>query len=232
MDKIVERFNIFDTFTMLIPGIGITSLFYISLSFEYDFLWLNMGNEKYLFYLIFSYFCGIIYQEFGTICDRKFLYEILYKGNPREIVFLKNGHQTILNEDLFFNNALILRDYIIKKFNIQISRNMTDNEEKELNSIIFGYCLNMAEDNNLAWKSEKMSVLSEMSRSLFWGCISTIILNFYMLLIYQFYYKFYFIEILLLIFASYIFFKRKERYERYRIRILLRTLLLNINTEN
>lgn len=232
MDKFTEKFNTFDIFTMLIPGIGISSLFYISLSFNYYNLWSKIGNEKYLVFIIFSYFCGILYQELGTIFDKKFLYKILYKGNPKEIFLLENGHDIILNEELFFKNALKIKDYIITNLHIQINSNMTEKEEKELNSLIFGYCLNLSEINNLTGKSEKMIILSEMSRSLFWGCLSTIILNIFMIFICPSYYAFYCIEIIFLIIASYIFIQRKKRYEKYRIRILLRTLLLHIYRNN
>ncbi len=228
MDKFAEKFNTFDIFTMLIPGICISSLFCISLSFNYYSLWIKMGNEKYLIFIIFSYFCGIIYQELGTMFDKKFLYKILYKGNPREIFLLENGHDTILNEELFFRSALKIKEYIITNLHIQINSNMTENEEKDLNSLIFGYCLNLSEINNLTGKSEKMIMLSEMSRSLFWGCISTIILNIFMIIICPSFCIFYCVEIFFLFIASYIFIQRKKRYEKYRIRILLRTLLLHI----
>lgn len=232
MDRIIEKFNIFDIFTLLIPGIGISSLFGISLSTQYYDLWLKIGKEKYFFFIIFSYFCGIIYQEFGTLCDKKFLYEILYKGNPREIFLLQNGHNAILDEELFFEETLFIKKHIIDNLNIQINENMTEKEEKELNSLIFGFCLDISERNNLTGKSEKMIIISEMSRSLFWGCISTIILNLYMIFKYSLYYNFYFVEILFLIFISYIFIKRKKRYERYRIRILLRSFYLHIKISN
>lgn len=232
MDKFAEKFNTFDLFTMLIPGIGISSLFCTSLSFKYYNLWVKMGSEKYFIFLIFSYFCGIIFQEFGTICDKKFLYNILYGGNPREIFLLENGHKKILNEELFFKSALHMKNYVINELHMHISNNMTEEEEKDLNSLIFGYCLNLSENKNLTRKSEKMIVLSEMSRSLFWGCISTIILNLYLIFNFSLYNKFYCIEICFLIIASYIFLQRKKRYERYRIRILLRTLLLHINIDN
>lgn len=232
MDKFTEKFNTFDIFTMLIPGIGITSLFCISLSFKYYDLWLKIGNEKYIIFVILSYFCGILYQELGTIFDKIFLYKILYKGNPREIFLLENGHNIILNEELFFKSALKIKDYIISNLHIQINNNMTEKEEKELNSLIFGYCLNLSEINNLTGKSEKMIIISEMSRSLFWGNISTILLNIFMIFICPSYYIFYCVEITFLIIASYIFIQRKKRYERYRIRILLRTLLLHLYRDN
>lgn len=231
MDKMVEKFNIFDIFTMLIPGIGITSLFCISLSFQYYDLWLKIGNEKYIIFVIFSYFCGVIFQEFGTICDKKFLYNISFKGNPREICFLQKGHETIFNEELFYKEALSIKKFIIAKLHIEENSNLDEKEEKELNAIIYGFCLNLSEVKNISGKAEKMIVLSEMSRSLFWGCFSTIILNIYMVIkyFYSIYRNFYFIEIVFLVFASYIFYKRKKRYERYRIRILFRELYLHIN---
>ena len=79
MDKFAEKFNTFDIFTMLIPGIYISSLFCISLSFNYYSLWIKMGNEKYLIFIIFSYFCGIIYQELYTIFYIKIFYQTLYQ---------------------------------------------------------------------------------------------------------------------------------------------------------
>lgn len=84
----------------------------------------------------------------------------------------------------------------------------------------------MAETRNLEEKSQKMSIILEMSRSLFWGCVATIILNLFMILIN--YHPLYFVEIIVLIFLSKIFLERKIRYEKYRIRILLRTIYLYI----
>ena len=44
MEKFVEKFNIFDIFTMLLPGIVISCLFSISLSFKYYDTWKNYGK--------------------------------------------------------------------------------------------------------------------------------------------------------------------------------------------
>lgn len=225
-----EKFNTFDIFAMLIPGVGITILFSISLSFKYDNIWSMMGNQKYLVFFIFSYFCGILFQELGTIFDRKFLHKILYGGNPREIFLLKNGHERILNEEPFYIDALRIKAYFVNRLHIQIKNHLTEDKEKDLNALIFGYCLNMSESNNLAAKSEKMIVLSEMSRSLFWGCIFTILLNIYLMLSScPLYNDFYCTEIFILAIAAYIFLQKKKRFEIYRIRILLRTLWLYIN---
>ncbi len=225
MDKIADKFNIFDIFSMLIPGIGISSLFCVSLSFKYYNIWQNMGNEKYIIFLFFSYFCGVIYHEIGTILDRKFLYKIFYGGNPREVFLLENGHEKIMNEDFFYKDALYIKNYFVSKLNLQVPTNMTIPEEKNFNSIIFNYCLNLSEYQKLTEKSEKMIVISEMSRSLFWGCISTILLDIIMIFqVCQCY--FYVVEIFLLFFISFILMQRKIRFEKYRLRILLRTLVL------
>lgn len=225
MDSLVEKFNIFDLFTMLIPGIIISSLWGISFSFQYYDRWVNWGNEKYVIFFVFSYMCGVIFQELGTIADKKFLYNILYGGNPREIFLLKKGHEKFFNEISFYKDALIIKDYFINNLNLKINKNTS---EKDINSLVFGYCLNMMESKKLASKSEKMIVISEMSRSLFWGCISVIIINIFIIFIFSNNYKFYCIEILFMILISLIFLKRKKRYERYRIRILFRTFSLYI----
>lgn len=85
MEKFLEKFNIFDIFTMLVPGIIISCLLGVSLSFEYYNSWEKWGNEKYFIFFVFSYICGILFQEIGTMLDKAFLDFILYGGNPREI---------------------------------------------------------------------------------------------------------------------------------------------------
>lgn len=117
MDSFVDKFNIFDLFTMLIPGIIISSLWGISFSFQYYDRWVNWGNEKYVIFFVFSYMCGVIFQELGTIADKKFLYNILYGGNPREIYLLKKGHEKIFNEEIFYKDALRIKDYFINNLN-------------------------------------------------------------------------------------------------------------------
>lgn len=228
MEKFLEKFNIFDLFTLLIPGIIISILYVISLAFEYCSIWAGWGSEKYVGFFALSFFTGVFFQELGDVFDRKFLHKILYGGNPREIFLLKDGHEKILNEQIFYDEALCIKNYLVKKLNINIHESQSIEEEKNLNALIFGYCLNISENKNLAGKSEKMGVISEMSRSLFWGCISVIILNMYMIFQYSCYFDYYIVEIFLLFLASYFLLHRKKRYEKYRIRILLRSFYLYI----
>lgn len=229
MNSFVEKFNIFDLFTTLIPGIIISALFGISLYSKYDSLWLSLGNEKYVIFFIFSYFCGIIFQEFGTIADHIFLYKILYGGNPREVFLSPNKYKKFFEFYLSYDNALKVRDYFINYFNISDANCL---DQKKLNSFIFTYCLNMSEMKNLTGKIDKMIVISEMSRSLFWGCIFTIILNIYMIFFTQHSCQFHNIEIVILFFLSSILLHRKIRYEKYRLQILFRTFFMYIKQSN
>lgn len=229
MDSFVEKFNIFDLFTTLIPGIIISTLFGISLSFKYYNLWVSLNNEKYIIFFIFSYLCGVIFQELGTMADNTFLYKILYGGKPREIFLLGYRKKAFFNDELSYKDALKVKNYFVNFLSIN---NYHATEKTELNLFIFSYCLNMSEMKKITNKSDKMIVISEMSRSLFWGCIFTIILNIYMIIRYSFFYEFYYVESSILFILSLIFLYRKIRYEKYRLRILLRTFLIHIRQNN
>ena len=172
--------------------------------------------------------CGVIFHELGTIADIKFLYNILYGGKPREIFLLNDKYKKIFNDELSYKDALRIKDYFIDYLYINNIEESNTEQQKELNSLIFAYCLNMSETNNLTRKSDKMIAISEMSRSIFWGCLSTVLLNLYMIFRYSFHYKFYFAEIVVLLILSLIFLFRKTRYEKYRLRILLRIFLIHI----
>lgn len=229
MEKFVDKFNIFDLFTMLIPGIINTTLFVVSLYPIYGKTWSSWGNEKIALFFILSYFCGVIFQEFGTIMDEKFFNKIIYGGNPREIYLIKNKYKKIYKEKLFFNNMLYIKKYFRRA--LSIANNMYANEE-EFNSMVFDYCMNIAEKNKWTTKSEKMTVISEMSRSLFWGCFLTILLNKWLITFCHCSDIYLWVEIPFLFFAAMIFLNRQIRYEKYSMEELLRIIYLHINEEN
>lgn len=231
MDSFVEKFNIFDLFTMLIPGIIISTLLGVSLSFKYHELWNSWGNEKYVIFFILSYLCGVIYQEIGSIVDSIFLSKILYGGKPKEIFLLKDKYEKILKNEILYNDAIQVKNYFLNILDMNNRRNMNIYQKRQLNSEIFSHCLSMSEKNNLTYKADKMLVISEMSRSLFWGCVTTIFLNIHLIFKYSFFYKFYYIEIVFLIILGLIFLHRKVRYEKYRFHILIRAFLLHIKIE-
>ncbi|MCH5271760.1 MAG: hypothetical protein J1E83_13650, partial [Lachnospiraceae bacterium] len=228
MDKFVDKFNIYDLFSMLIPGIGITTLLGITLSFRYYELWKNYGSSKYVVFFILSYFCGVIFHELGAIVNR-LLFKIIYGGKPREICFMdpkpKKRWQLfrviIFDNDEFFGNVKTLYEYICNQYVYISNDNSSKNGEKRcnrndknLNSIVFGYCVNIAENKNIIGKYKNFNVISEMSLSLFIGCFITIIINGIMFIVDPCHYVYYIIIALILIVLAYIFIHRKVRYER------------------
>lgn len=109
MENLFEKFNMFDMFTMLIPGVIISTLSCTSLSFEFYNQWVDWGNEKYIIFFVISYLLGIIFQQMGNIIDEKFLYKIIYGGKPREIFLLKDKYKRILNNEWAYNDALNIK---------------------------------------------------------------------------------------------------------------------------
>lgn len=122
----------------------------------------------------------------------------------------------------------ILKIIVKKYINSEIYENAS---EKEKNALIFEYCLNICEMKGITYKADKMFVISEMSRSIFWGCISTIILNMYLIFVCSYCATFLYYEIPLLVISAIIFFYRKKRYEQYRIRILIRMFLIYVQQQ-
>lgn len=223
MDGIIEKFNIFDLFTMLIPGVIISILFGISLSYEYYEIWNTFGSEKYTVFIIMSYLCGVVMQQIGNVLDEKIMYKHIYGGHPREIILLNSKYNKVLNDELSYNEVLKIKKYIIKKYKMN---NGNIENSKQLNASIFSYCLILVEKNHLTYKSDKMLVISEMSRSLALGCMLTIFLNLVMICKYRYHYEFYIIENMLLLILTNIFFYRKIQYEKYRYNNVLKTFLI------
>lgn len=232
MENLLEKFNIFDLFTMLIPGVIISTLLCISLSFKFYSQWINWGNEKYIVFFVISYLLGIVFQQIGNILDEKHLYKYMYGGSPREVFLLKDKYMRVLNNELAYKDALNIKKYLVDHFDINTKNVKTIEQQKQLNARIFSYCLNIIEVNDLSFKADKMLVVSEMSRSLSLGCIFTISINLLMVLYFHFHYIFYFIESIILLFLSGIFLYRKIQYEKYRYRIILRMFLIYIKDKN
>lgn len=240
MDGFVEKFNIFDLFTMLIPGIIISGLLGITLSFEYYNTWSHLDNEKYAAFFVFSYVCGVVFQELGTMADNLFLNKLLYGGDPKKLFLFPDKYKKVLDSELSYKCALKVREYFIDHLeikedifgkNIDEVENLDHEKQEELASLICNYCIKITEKYNLTSTTDKMLVISEMSRSLFWGCLLTARLNLFMISHYSGARQFYCIEMVILLILSAIFLYRKCRYEKYRLQMLLRTVLLYIKEE-
>ena len=60
MEKLFDKFNVFDIFTMLIPGLITTTLLGISVSGVLGDNWDKLSGEKYFAFVLISYFIGIM----------------------------------------------------------------------------------------------------------------------------------------------------------------------------
>ena len=229
MEKFIEKFNIFDIFTMLIPGLITSCLYGVSLSFRYYHIWKGYGNGKYVLFFAFSYFLGVILQEIGTVLDKKYIWKALYGGEPRQIFLAENLAENIFSNQLECKNALRVEKYLKKYIDPELYRNAN---EKERNSMIFEYCLNICELRGLTFKADKMLVISEMSRSIFWGCVSTIMINLHLISTGSYGSSFLYYESLLLLFVAAIFWGRKKQYEKYRVRILIKVFLIYMEQQS
>lgn len=191
-------------------------------SIDYD-EWRTLGNEKYVLFILISYLLGVVFQEIGTILDNKFLCKLIYGGTPRELLTLQRSSD-ILFEDKIASNDIEKVEQIIQEYYGVSFSSFTD--KKKASSTMFAYCLNISEMQHITEKSDKMGATSEMSRSIFWGCIATIFINIFLIHISDGSNVFLLREIPLLISLAAIFFVRKVRYEKYRIRILIRNFLI------
>lgn len=156
----------------------------------------------------------------------RILDKFLYGGNPKKIFLLDNQNRKfhrIFDNKLMYEDALEISKKLMKHFDIKDKRRLRT--KGQLNNLIFAYCLTFCEMNGLTYKADKMLVVSELSRSLSLGCLATVILNGMVICfcdISEAFSKFLFLEGLGLIVIAIIFMMRKKRYEKYRIRILLR----------
>lgn len=160
--------------------------------------------------------------------DRLLLFPMLYKGRPREIFLMEGKSKKIFENELAFENAKRIKDYIARYVDLD---KVDEKNEGNLNALIYAYCLNISEMKGITGKSDKMFVISEMSRSLFYGCLLTVFVNIAFILLQMGNIIFFYIESVILVGIACLFLDRKRRYERYGIRILIRTFLIHVQEE-
>lgn len=98
---------------MIIPGVIISTLLCILLSFKYYNIWLECGNEKYGIFFIFSYLLGVVLQQIGDVIDEKILYKYKYGGNPRDIFLQRDRYFKIINVDMTYEDILQVKKIIV-----------------------------------------------------------------------------------------------------------------------
>lgn len=220
MDKIFDKFNMFDVFTTLIPGSIILMLWCFISSNGNMLIFGEIFGMKYLSFAIASYFLGLVLQELGCVLDEKVLFKILYGDNPRKIFLTKDLSKRLIRNPV--NHAYIesLRDDVLKK--TKMKESVGKYTEEDVNSFVFSYCMNVLEINGLNNKFDKMLILSELSRSIFWGSAGLFLWMLYKIHFADANICFLYEKMCMLIIICLLFAEKKVRYERYRYTILLR----------
>ena len=91
MERLIEKFNIFDIVAMLIPGL--TFIFCVKLNLIYYLnidLYNIFGVYTLVVLLIFGYDLGFIFQEIGSKIDKHILQRIYYGEALNEIFLVES----------------------------------------------------------------------------------------------------------------------------------------------
>ena len=221
MNSLLNKFGIFDIFSMLLPGLCLMFITrYLLPGSVTTFLSFYIEIDLFTI-LIISYLLGVFLHEIGTIFDKKIMYKFLYGEDPRRLVLKKNV--LYKGKPIEFLLAKKIKNILLNDLDIQEHKELTDYEMSEF---IVCYCINVLDMNSLNGKTDKMLTISEMSRTLFIGCSILCLLQVFetdlILLL---------VKSILLLVMSFVFLKRKQRYEEYRIRILLRSFMIFNNNK-
>lgn len=215
MSDFMEKFNIFDIFTMLIPGVVFWCSIGVVLSLNECEWWKRLGNQRYVYFLVASYVIGIVLQEIGTIFDKLFLHKLLYGGQQRKTFLTKENWKKSFSNECMYKIGKEIKKSVIKQMG---HRNVA---EEEINLFVFSYCVNYLEKRNLNSKVDKMLILSEMSRSFMYICLIIFGVLEYKIFFGEGYWGYRIAKVVTLIFFC-IFLLRKYRYEKYRLEIMIR----------
>lgn len=225
LENISGKFNLFDIFSMLIPGLIISALAGISLSYLWLDQWQAAGGGKYVVLVVVGYFVGLVLEELGSLAE-KLLSRLFRRKSMRQRFLLpyekRNPNSGIFRGEAAYQNARKCRQMILEKLELELPEGIT---EEEINSFVFSYCLNFCELHGLTGKVERMAVMAELSRSLCCGLLLVAVLN-VGLLLYGVSSLFLAAEAVGLVLCALLFAKRKTHYEEYRYRLLIRQFYL------
>lgn len=220
MKDFLNKFNIFDIFSILLPGIIVLSAQWVLLPLKHKIEITSYFTEaRYFFFLVCAYFVGIVLHEINRFVDPLW-HKIFYNGNLREILICEQKRGKLIKNPETAS--------LIDKHKERIlSTSLLDENVKSIeskSSYIFSYMLNYLEINGCISKSEKMTTIAEMSSSILNGFIIIAILNFILGSIYNcFCNHIYIIAEFAILLAIPLMMARKKRYEQFRVSNLIRT---------
>lgn len=153
MDKILDKFGIYDLVAVLLSGITISIFSVLILKIIYNVpIEVNLQISETLSFLVISYFCGLVFQEASTWMQRN----VIYKNDRllKQVLKISDGSYLCLNE----REKKGIYKYVIKKLKLDKSK---DND-----NVIYNYCkFHILKSKNKAHMDKEQS-LSAMSRIL------------------------------------------------------------------
>ena len=160
MDRILEKFGIYDLIAVLVPGIGMYTLSILVLPIiSFD---INVQVDGMLPFMVVSYFVGLVFQELGSLLQQKLTHK-----NSR---LLKIALGTSLDSHVCLSETE--RNAIYS----YVAKELHKNADEISDSVVYNYCKFYILENEDTSRIDKDQSLSAMSRSfaLYFTCLSVI----------------------------------------------------------
>lgn len=225
--KVAENFNIYDLFTVMLPGMIVLCIGYIWVPVEYLGVIMRYGAGKFVLFFLLSYFVGAVLRELGAVLDKNYLYEKLYGGNPKDVYIVHNiddESKVVLHNIADRQMAAFINKAVLDRVDYTIKKDLNDNNKQHF---VCDCCMNYLEARGLSFKANKMGTIFEFSRSIMVGIPLIIIL----LYLYSNCHAWsipiesHIIALSALLTVP-LFYKARIRYEQFRYSTILRTYYL------
>ena len=150
MNKILEKFGIYDLIAVLLSGISICTLSLLVMQLIYEQnINIEIQMNETLSFLVISYFIGLIFQECGSLMQK-----IKYKNNALLKSALKVSD----------NSHILLTEYEKNSVYTYIKSKLSLKEDND--NIVYNYCKYYVMKNCDTTRIDKEQSISAMSRSL------------------------------------------------------------------
>ena len=150
MNKILEKFGIYDLIAVLLSGISICTLSLLVMQLIYEQnINIEIQMNETLSFLVISYFIGLIFQECGSLMRK-----IKYKNNALLKSALKVSD----------NSHILLTEYEKNSVYTYIKSKLSLKEDND--NIVYNYCKYYVMKNCDTTRIDKEQSISAMSRSL------------------------------------------------------------------
>lgn len=210
MDSALEKVGLYDFFGVFLTGILVVAIA-LFLNLPLTSLFVNTENSaiNFILFILECYFIGVILQEISSVIDANFF------------KFQKNARSFFLNE----NNKIIKNESELQSFRLVANKILGINETNHKyttaeNEYVFFHCKSFLEIEGKADAVERINSLYAMSRSLIVAitlCLFGYLFNNSLTPSAETYPIVFTLLILICL-----FFRRANRFSKYRVRKILR----------